>query len=72
MKKLIEYLKTIMEPDEIIINIIAIVVIIILAVVAAIYIPKLKTSLDKSDNTEPIMTSCEINPEITRNKTKTA
>jgi len=71
MKKLIEYLKTIMEPDEIIINIIAIVVIIILAIVAAIYIPKLKTSLDRSSNTEPVMTSCEINPEITRNKTKT-
>lgn len=68
MKKLIEYLKTIMEPDEIIINIIAIVVIIILAVVAAIYIPKLKADLDKPDETSPMMSSCEINPEINRDK----
>ena len=76
MKKLIKrfynYLETLMEPSEIIMNIVALIIIAIMIVVGVIFFPQIKDKM--SEYTKPTTQqpfddgSCEINPEASKER----
>lgn len=73
-KRFYNYLETIMEPSEIVMNIVALIIIAIMIVVGVIFFPQIKDKM--SEYTKPTTTqhpfddegSCEINPEINRER----
>lgn len=66
-KRFYDYLETIMEPSEIVLNFIALVIIAIMIVVGVIFFPQIKDKM--SEYTKPTTQqplddgSCEINPD---------
>jgi len=72
IKKFYNYLETLMEPSEIVMNIVALIIIAIMIVVGVIFFPQLKDKM--SEYTKPTTQqpldegSCEINPEARKER----
>lgn len=71
-KRFYKYLETIMEPNEIVMNLVALIIIAIIIVVGVIFFPQIKDKM--SEYTKPTTPqpfddgSCEINPEINKER----
>lgn len=61
-KKIWKYLETIMEPHEIILNIVTFIIIIVITILGIIYFPRVMEKInDKTYDSEPY-TTCNIPP----------